>query len=396
MAISFFDLLKLTGRSLHKDWVRSSLTGLGVFMGVAAVSATLNIAAITNTQIEQKLAERDRPYIQPWMQPAPGFDWPELTQDDPIALKRAIPEIRTISEVAWMWTDWTIEFERNVAKDADIQGVSQNYIDTTGRRILKGRFFNRMDFEQYRSVAIVDEMLVTNLFEQTSPVNQPIYANGIRLLVIGVVETKSESSEYRRKSGVLWVPQPLAESLSQRIGKSLQIAPHQLEQVPIVQAKIKQVLESRHPNASAFSISNATDLVKERELHRTSSQALAAVGLIALVISGIGIANITIAAVLERTKEIGLRRAIGATRGEIMLQFVLESVLISVLGGVAAIATVHGITHVTTTTILPAPYTFSWRNAAISMSAAIAVGVGSSFFPALRATQIDVVAALRE
>lgn len=396
MTIALPDLLKLTWRSLQSDWVRSGLTGLGVFMGVAAVSATLNIADITNAQIEQKLAERDKPYIVPYLDTESGFEPAEITAADQVALTRAIPEIRSISSIFQVWVIRAVQFEGTEVKEVQTFGVSQNFIQTTGRRIIQGRFFNSVDFAQYRPVAIVDEKLATTLFKQQSPINQPIYAYGNRLIVVGVVETKSEGQEYMRSSGVLWLPRPLAESFASFRFMNLQISPHRLDDVPVLEMKVKQVLEKRHPHATAFSYGNVQDLVQERELHQTSSRALAVVGLIALGIGGVGIANITIAAVLERTKEIGLRRAIGATRFEIMLQFILESVILSVLGGVAAIAGVHGLTYFTTTAIIPAPYTFSWQNAALSMGAAIGVGVGSSFFPALRATQIDVVTALRE
>jgi putative ABC transport system permease protein len=213
---------------------------------------------------------------------------------------------------------------------------------------------------------------------------------------VGVVESKSNAEEYMRSSGVLWLPKSLAQSLAGFTFSRLQISPYRLEEMPLLETQVKQVLEKRHPHTTAFSYGNAKDLVKERELQQTSAKALAIVGLIALGIGGVGIANITIAAVLERTKEIGLRRAIGATRVEIMVQFILESVILSVLGGVSAIAVVQSLTQLTPASIMQVPYRFSWQNAALSMGAAIAVGVGSSFFPALRATQINVVAALRE
>jgi putative ABC transport system permease protein len=396
MAISLPDLLKLTWRSLQSDWVRSGLTGLGVFMGVAAVSATLNIADITNAQIEQKLAARDKPFITPYLDMESGFEWSEITDEDQAALQRSVPQIRAISNISQVWAIRSVQFEGPEIPEVQTFGVSQNYIDTTGRRMLQGRFFNAVDFDQYRPVAIVDQKLATALFKRQSPLNQAIYAYGNRLIVVGVVETKSEAEQYMRSSGVLWLTKNLAQSLGKFNFGSLQISPHRLEDVPVLETKVKQVLEKRHPHATVFSYSNATDLVKERELQQTSAKALAVVGLIALGIGGVGIANITIAAVLERTKEIGLRRAIGASQVEIMVQFILESVILSIWSGLAAIALVHGITHLATTTLFPAPYRFSWQNAALSMGAAIGVGVGSSFFPALRATQIDVVNALRE
>ena len=396
MAISFPDLLKLTWRSLQSDWLRSGLTGLGVFMGVAAVSATLNVAEITNAQIEQKLADRDKPHITSYLEPESGFEWSEITDDDQAALKRTIPEIRSISNISQVWVIRTVQFEGKETPDVQTAGVSQNYIDTTGRRMMQGRFFNALDFNQYRPVAIVDRKLANTVFKGRSPINQAIYAYGNRLTVVGVVETKSPGEEFGRSSGVLWLPQPLAQSYASFSSNTLQISPHQLEELPTLEKKVKQVLEKRHPRATVSSYGNAEDLVKERELQQTASRALTFVGLIALGIGGVGIANITIAAVLERTKEIGLRRAIGATQAEIMMQFILEAVLLSVLGGMAAIATVHGLTKLITTTVIQVPYKFSAQTAALSMGAAIGVGVGASFFPALRATKINVVTALRE
>jgi len=395
MAISFPDLLKLTWRSLQSDWVRSGLTGLGVFMGVAAVSATLNVAEITNAQIEQKLADRDKPFIIPYLDTESGFESSEISDDDQVALKRTVPEIRSISSISMVWVIDTVQFEGREVKKVESFGVSQNYIDTTGRRILQGRFFSSLDFNQYRPVAIVDQKLANALFKRQSPLNQAIYAYGNRLTVVGVVETKSQGEE-SMGGGVLWMPQPLAKSFASYSSSMVQISSYQLEGLSTLKTKVKQVLEKRHPSTSVDAYGNAEDLIKERELQQTSSRALTLVGLIALGIGGIGIANITIAAVLERTKEIGLRRAIGATQVEIMMQFILEAVILSVLGGVAAIAMVHGLTQLITTKVIKVPYKFSAQTAALSMAAAIGVGVGSSFFPALRATKINVVTALRE
>lgn len=358
------------------------------------MSATLTIAEITNTQIEQKLAERDQPFIIPYLDTESGFESAEITDDDWVVLKRTIPMIRSISSISYSWQIRAVQFEGSEVKEVQTSGVSQNYIDTTGRRMVQGRFFNLVDFEQYHPVAIVDQKLATVLFKGQPAINQAIYVNGNRLVVIGVVETKTMGEESMRSSGALWLPKPLAKTFSRFTFSTLQISPHRLEDLPMLQKQVKQVLESRHPHTSAFSYGNADDLVKERELQKTSSRALAIVGLIALAIGGVGIANITIAAVLERTKEIGLRRAIGATQLEIMLQFMLEAAILSVLGGSIAIVVVHGLTQLTTTTVIQVPYTFSLQNAVLSMGAAIMVGVGSSFFPALRATHIDVVAAL--
>jgi putative ABC transport system permease protein len=148
-----------------------------------------------------------------------------------------------------------------------------------------------------------------------------------------------------------------------------------------VEDGVRTFLEQRYPGFTVQVFGNAEDLYREEQQQRTSTRILKVVGLLALVIGGVGIANITIAAVMERTREIGLRRAIGATDWEVMMQFIAEAALLSLIGGTAAIASIHGLTKVATTQVFEAPYTFRVQDAAISMGAAFAVGVGASFFP---------------
>ncbi|WP_375514454.1 ABC transporter permease [uncultured Nostoc sp.] len=122
--------------------------------------------------------------------------------------------------------------------------------------------------------------------------------------------------------------------------------------------------------------------------------ALAAVGVISLLVGGVGIANITIATVAERTSEIGLKLAIGATKQDIMLQFILEAAVLSLLGGTVALMTVHGLTLVVVSTF-DLPYQFESSTATLSLGSALLVRVGASFLPALCASQLNPVTALR-
>jgi putative ABC transport system permease protein len=289
-----------------------------------------------------------------------------------------------------------VQYEGNKADSIEALGVSQNYIATTGRKILQGRFFRPIDFAQYQPVAVIDRTLASTLFKEKSPLNQAVYTDNTRMVVIGVVESKSPGQDFNKTSGQIWLPLSFASTISSDLNQSkmLQISAHKLEDMPSLTEKVKQVLSQRHPQATVEASDNTADLLVEQELQRTASRALAGVGLIALSIGGVGIANITIASVLERIKEISIRRALGATQWDVMSQFVLEAVLLSIAGGCLAIVAVHVLTQAATTVIVKAPYIFSVQNAGLSMVAAIAVGVGASFFPALRATQVDIIEAL--
>jgi putative ABC transport system permease protein len=398
MGISGIDLLTQTFRALSANPVRSGLTMLGVFMGVGALNATLNVSAIADARIQSKLAERDRPYISPYLNSQGEFSGEmTLTLEDQIALKQNISLIRSMSSVSRVSSIQFVQYQGNKADQVEAIGVSQNYLATTGRRILQGRFFKSVDFAQYQPVAIIDQTLASTLFQGKSSLGQAIYTDNTRMIVVGVIESKSPGQDMGKSSGQLWVPLSFASTISTDLNnsKTLQISAHRLEDIPPLKEKVIQVLSQRHPQATVEASDNTADLIVEQDLQRTASRALAGVGLIALSIGGVGIANITVAAVLERIKEIGIRRALGATKWDVMSQFILEAVLLSVVGGSLAIISVHGLTQTVITVFVQGSYQFSIQNAGLSMVAAIAVGVGASFFPALKATRIDVVSALR-
>ncbi|MDY7020046.1 MAG: FtsX-like permease family protein, partial [Cyanobacteriota bacterium] len=155
-----------------------------------------------------------------------------------------------------------------------------------------------------------------------------------------------------------------------------------------------QLLEQRYPGSGFWSWNTVSDILEQKKTLESVSTALLVVGAISLLVGGVGIANVTIASVIERTPEIGLRRAIGATQNDVMLQFILEAAILSLVGGSLAVASVHGLT-VLVAQRFEFPYEFESRSAAIALSSAVLVGIGAGFFPALRASQLDPVKALK-
>lgn len=332
--------------------------------------------------------------MMPFLRTEGSFMSEPLKAEDRKMLEQGIQNIRSISSVSWLFIN-KVQFEDREITEIRFQGISPNYIETTGRKILQGRFFSNADFTQYRPVAIVDQKLATLLFGEQNPLGQAIYAEGTRLTVIGITETKTDGDDFQT-SGTVWIPRTFASVLG---GDStfdvLQISPYFLEDMPQLKKRVEQLLVQRHPKTILYMEDNAEDLLKEKELQETAANALTLVGLIALLISGVGIANISIASVMERVKEIGLLRAIGATQTEVMTQFILEAIVLSLVGGAVAIVTVHGSMIMATTKIIQAPYEFKSQRAALSLGSALLVGVGASFFPAVKASRIDVIQALR-
>lgn len=396
MALSPLDLTFITLKDLSGNWIRSGLTALGIFMGVAAVNGTLNLDAITAAQIQQKLAERDNPFISPQLFDLAGDrPTPTLTAEDFAALKQEVPGIADISTVTNVFTASGVQYQGTVADQVTIRGVSDNFQTTTGRRIVAGRFFEPVDFERFNPATVIDQTLAEQLFAGESPVGRGIFVGGNRFTVVGVSETKKQFPE-EKPSGELWITQNYAEALAGGFTfGSIQISIKELQNYSTVEEQVETVLNQRYPGFEIFSFSNAADLYQEEQQQRTSARVLTGVGVFALTIGGVGIANITMAAVMERTREIGLRRAIGATDLEVMMQFIMEAAVLSVVGGLAAVTSIHFLTQAATTRVFEAPYEFSIKDAGISMGAAFAIGVGASFLPALRVTRIDIVQALR-
>lgn len=405
MALSPLDLALMTTRQLSSNPVRSGLTSLGIFIGVAAVSLSLNISTLTESFIEQQLAAQDNPVIIPRIWPSDESSFlkaPKVNTEDIAVLERNIPGILSTSTVRRVYGLSSVQFQEQQVPWVNASGVSENYPKTTGRKLLQGRWFQAGDFEQYWPVAIVDEALSNKLFNGKNPLGQGIYTGGTRLTVVGVSETKAELFN-EDPAGELWVTQNFGAALSGDFSlDNVQIAIRDFEQYEAVRSQVIAILSQRYPNfeIDAYGGGELEFLKMIKTVLRVVSIVISSLGLLILVIGGAGIANITIASVIERTREIGLRRAVGATDTEVVLQFVTEIALLSAGAGMVAVISVHLFTK-TVVTVLPAvlpieiPYEFNVRDASLAMGAAISVGVGASLLPALRATRIDVVQALR-
>ncbi|BBD66986.1 hypothetical protein NIES4072_57360 [Nostoc commune NIES-4072] len=386
MSLKPFDLLALTCRSLGGNALRSTLTTLGVFMGVAAVTATLQVGSISRAVIARQMAERDAPQV---------VVFPEsqvLRLEDMKFLQKRLLGLQAISASSSS-TSFQTFFQDQEAKNPSMLGVSQNFLLTSGKQLVKGRFFTRADFASYRPVVVIDQFLADKLFKGQKPTSKRIYANRRPYIVVGVVKTNPGNNE--APEGELLIPMSVFNALmgSQDIG-TIWMRPRKLEDLKNLEDQTKKLLEQRFPSQKFYVTNNVEDILEQQKTLESVSMALAAVGVISLLVGGVGIANITIATVAERTAEIGLKLAIGATKQDIMLQFILEAAVLSLLGGTVALMTVHGLTLVVVGTF-DLPYQFESSTAALSLGSALLVGVGAGFLPALRASQLNPVTALR-
>ncbi|MCT7966411.1 ABC transporter permease [Laspinema sp. D1] len=390
MSLSIFDLIRISCDSLRGNRLRSALTTLGVFMGVTAVSATLQVRTISTAVIAEEIEKREAPQVQ-------AMEWSRsgsrLRVEDVGYLKSRLSGVQAIGTSAGIDYGASIIFEQNEGT-ANVSAVSEGYLQIAGRSILQGRFFSEADFTSYRSVAVIDNVLREQIFKKINPVGKRIYFNGRLYVVIGLVDTKIQYKD-EEPSGEMLVPMSLYAALTGRrnIGTIL-IRPQEMAEMNRLEEQVKQLLTQRYPDGEVYTWNNVEDIIEQKKTLDLVSRALLAVGAVALLVGGVGIANITIAAVMERTPEIGLRRAIGATSGDIMFQFILEAAILSLLGGVLAILTVHGLTMVVADRF-ELPYEFERKTAGLAIGSALLVGVGAGFLPAMQASKLDPVQALR-
>ncbi|MGJ5632662.1 ABC transporter permease [Nostoc sp. CALU 1950] len=389
MSLSLQDLVTLTTKSLLSNRLRSALTTLGVFMGVAAVNATLQVSSISRAVITKQLAKREAPQASVYILEAKGRQ-PKL--EDMEFLRKRIKNIQVISAYNFVNSDQAV-FQGRTSK-ALILAVSQNYLLTSGRKVLKGRFFNTADFVNYRPVAVIDKFLEDKILSGKDPIGQLLFTSGKLFLIVGVIETKLDIGEQPQGSLLMPISTYSAITGSQSID-AISMRPYKLKNLKKLEGQATQLLKQRLIGSDIYVSNNVEDIIQQQETLELATRGLIAVGMISLLIAGVGIANITIAAVIERTAEIGLRRAIGATKLDILQQFILEAVILSLVGGIAAIISVHGLTLVIAGTF-SLPYRFESQTAMLSLGSALLVGVGACFFPAIRASQLDPVKALRE
>ena len=392
MGLSILSLIRLSCSSLLGNPVRSFLSGIGVFMGVAAVSATLQVENISRAVIKQQLDERDAPQIEIYG----GWnsiikDRAKVSLEDLKVLQKQLKGLKSISAGNSMGSR-SVSFQNEQANPYSL-ATTIDFLNTLGRKLIAGRPFNSTDFETYQPVVIIDQFLADKLFKSIDPVGKTIYIDFRPYVVVGVVVTKSFWGE--EPQGIVFIPIAIYSAITgQKEIDSLLLRPSKIENLDPMGKQAKKILEKRFSGYKFSFWKTSEDILERQKTLDSVSKALLVVGAISLIVGGVGIANITIASVIERTPEIGLRRAVGATQLDIMLQFILEAAILSFIGGTIAIITVHGAT-ILVAKQFKLPYQFNNKTAALALSSAILVGVGAGFFPALRASQLDPVKALR-
>lgn len=392
MSLSLIDLTRLAFISLRAKPFRSSLTALGIFMGVIAVSVPLQVRNISSAVLTREMKKREAAHalIYPRSNQVTGIV-AKFKMTDLEFLKAKLNGLRAISSSVQGRSDKI--FFQDQELQTQTLGVTEEFLETTGREIIKGRFFTKSDFNNYRSVVVIDEFTEKELFKGEDPISQRIYFQNRLYFIIGVVQQRQQF--FRQEPQELLIMPITTKTIltgRQEIDNIL-LRPNDDKNLETLGNEAVKLLKERYPGIEFLASSNIVDVQFMNRVSTVVSVVLVILGSIALAVGGVGITNITIASVLERTQEIGLRRALGATRSDILFQFLLEAALISLLGGTMALITVHGVT-VIVSSVFNLPYEFFPSIAITAVGSALFVGLGAGFIPANRASLLDPVKAL--
>ena len=400
----YFEIMRVAINSLRSNPMRSMLTMLGVIIGVAAVITMVALGTGAQAAVEAQLSSLGADILtvsQGFGRGASGARGrsERLSVDDAIAIQakgRTITDVVPVSQ-----SDAQVEYG-NVNLNTRVIGTWANWAEVNRWEIGQGRFMTKAEADGRRRVAVLGSALSELLFRPSiDPVGSQIRIRGIQFEVIGVFEEKGSGNDFRNPDEQVWIP--LSTSQWRVFGTNrinniqVQIANENL--MTAAMAEIESVIRREHrlrPDVdSDFRISSQTQFLEViQESRQTFTMLLAGIAAVSLVVGGIGIMNIMLVSVTERTREIGIRKAIGATRASIQLQFLIEAVVLSCLGGALGIALAWVASE-------QLARNFGWTmvippNAVVmSFGFSAMIGIVFGFYPAVRASRLDPIEALR-
>ncbi|HXP86636.1 MAG TPA: ABC transporter permease [Bryobacteraceae bacterium] len=396
--------------ALRTNKVRSALTMLGVIIGVAAVIATVAVGAGATARIQQQIASLGSNLIMlvPGSITTSGIRLGSgqaltLTEDDARAIAALCPAVSIATPLVRQGQQ-VIGGNNNWA--TSIQGVTPDYLTVRDLSVVSGIAFTTKDVEAATRVALLGKTVADNLFPGGDPVGQTIRIRNVPLTVIGVLSPKGQSPSGQDQDDVVLIPistskkrvSGVSQASAGSVGAIMVQAtgPTTIKQA---QEQVHTLLRQRHhlqrSQDDDFTIRNLEEVFAAQETSaRVMAVLLAVIASVSLIVGGIGIMNIMLVSVTERTREIGLRQAVGAQTGDILLQFLVEAVTISLLGGVM------GIGLGVATSILISRFA-QWSTVLSPGAALLAfafsglVGVFFGYYPARKAAFLDPIDALR-
>jgi putative ABC transport system permease protein len=396
-------------RILARNRLRAGLTVLGIVIGVAAVIAMVSIGEGAKRAVQAQIATMGTNIIIIW----PGATTVSgvrsgqggavtLTVSDALDLKKKIP---LLSETGWARREVMQIVNGNRNWNGPVNGVSPSYFTIRDWAFSSGGPFTQADLDSAARIAVIGQTIVDNLFDDgEEPVGAVIRIKNVPFRIIGVLAPKGQSAQGSDQDDVIFIPFTTAERKvfgTAFLGSvaAMFASTDRTEDLPEAVDLIREVLRGRHrlqaDQSDDFTVKTQVDIGRVQEgTGQTLTWMLLSIASVSLLVGGIGIMNILLVSVTERTKEIGVRMAVGAKRRHIVMQFLIEAMTLSVLGG--ALGIILGVIGAKLTTVVAGwPTIISIDVIVIAFVFSLAVGLFFGLYPANKASRLNPIEALR-
>lgn len=407
--MGFWELVGIAWQGISENRMRSVLTVLGIIIGIGAVIILLAIGqgAALETQRQIQMLGSNLIYIRPGSASASSVSMGHssaatLTYGDTEAIRDICP---AVGEAAATYDQMLQVQYAGQNTSTRISATEPNYCEIRKFHPAKGRFFSQTDMDSYSRVCVLGDTVANDLFGEENPIGKSVLIRGELFQVLGVMEHKGVN-QYVDNDDVVLVPLTTGynslfgvNASTGRLVKNIIVTAREEDEVNQAQFQITNVLRRRHkivsPMPDDFTIRTQADLMQTaQEVTQVFTILLGTTAGISLLVGGIGIMNIMLVSVSERTREIGIRKAIGARYSDILSQFVIEAIVLSLSGGIIGIAfglagsalvgsLMHWTTEVTPISVI------------LSFVVSIAIGLFFGIYPARRAAKLDPIVALR-
>ena len=400
-------IIRVAFRALVRNKMRAILTMLGIIIGVSAVIAMVSIGQGAQASVQAQIESigTNLLFVSAGAQNVGGVrsgtgdsGTNTLTVEDLDAIKREVPSVAMVTPTVNSRTQLVVG---NMNWNTSLQGVSEQYPEVRKWTVQSGTFFTDADVRTAGRVIVIGQTVADNMFPGTDPVGQTLRVANLPFRVTGVMTRKGQDQQGRDQDDIAFAPYTTVQKKvlgSPRLQVAYASAISQ-DATHTAQEQITELLRQRHKlgdnEANDFTVRNMTDIAEAaNETNNTMTLLLACIASVSLLVGGIGIMNIMLVSVTERTREIGIRMAIGARSSAVRSQFLIESIVLSLTGGFIGIV-LGVIVSVSIPKFLGWPTLVSSLAIIGSVIFSAAVGIFFGYYPARKAAGLDPIEALR-